>query len=38
MKGLTGVGHEKLNVLHRAAARACLLLLWIHALIRGVSG
>ncbi|KAI0265185.1 ferric reductase NAD binding domain-containing protein [Gloeopeniophorella convolvens] len=28
---VTGVGHEKLNVLHRAAARTCLILLWIHA-------
>ncbi|EJD01186.1 uncharacterized protein FOMMEDRAFT_90010 [Fomitiporia mediterranea MF3/22] len=35
---LTGVSHERLNVLHRASARACLVLLWIHALIRGVPG
>ncbi|KAI5119903.1 hypothetical protein M0805_003707 [Coniferiporia weirii] len=35
---LTGVGHEKLNILHRASARACLILLWIHALTHGVSG
>ncbi|KZS97904.1 hypothetical protein SISNIDRAFT_423350 [Sistotremastrum niveocremeum HHB9708] len=31
---LTGVSHEKLNVLHRAAARACLILLWVHAMTR----
>nr|VWP00534.1 Pre-mRNA-splicing ATP-dependent RNA helicase PRP28 (EC [Ganoderma boninense] len=35
---LTGIGHEKLNVLHRAAARTCLILLWIHALTRTVAG
>ncbi|KAL5487797.1 FRP1_3 [Sanghuangporus weigelae] len=35
---LTGVSHERLNVLHRASARACLVLLWIHALVRGLSG
>ncbi|TDL29709.1 hypothetical protein BD410DRAFT_833972 [Rickenella mellea] len=35
---LVGIGHEKLNVLHRAAARACLLLLWIHAMVRYKSG
>ncbi|KAI9056559.1 hypothetical protein FKP32DRAFT_1585671 [Trametes sanguinea] len=35
---LTGIGHEKLNVLHRAAARTCLILLWIHALSRAISG
>ncbi|KAF8897417.1 hypothetical protein BD779DRAFT_1608032 [Infundibulicybe gibba] len=35
---LTGVGHEKLNVLHRAAARTCLILLWIHAATRVTSG
>ncbi|KAI0352818.1 hypothetical protein OH77DRAFT_738752 [Trametes cingulata] len=34
----TGVGHEKLNVLHRATARTCLVLLWIHALSRAISG
>ncbi|CDO68687.1 hypothetical protein BN946_scf184652.g14 [Trametes cinnabarina] len=34
----TGIGHEKLNVLHRAAARTCLILLWIHALSRAISG
>ncbi|KAI0750929.1 hypothetical protein C8Q80DRAFT_1098755 [Daedaleopsis nitida] len=35
---ITGIGHEKLNVLHRAAARTCLLLLWVHALSRSISG
>lgn len=35
---LTGVSHEKLNVLHRAAARTCLILLWMHAITRTVSG
>ncbi|GLB33682.1 putative FAD-binding domain containing protein [Lyophyllum shimeji] len=35
---LTGVSHEKLNVLHRAAARTCLILLWLHAITRTVSG
>lgn len=35
---LIGVSHERLNVLHRASARACLVLLWIHALVRGLSG
>ncbi|KAF9451639.1 hypothetical protein P691DRAFT_337963 [Macrolepiota fuliginosa MF-IS2] len=35
---LTGVSHEKLNVLHRAASRAVLVLLWIHGLTRLVSG
>ncbi|KAH9850710.1 ferric reductase NAD binding domain-containing protein [Lenzites betulinus] len=34
----TGIGHEKLNVLHRACARTCLILLWIHALCRAISG
>ncbi|KDQ18800.1 hypothetical protein BOTBODRAFT_170807 [Botryobasidium botryosum FD-172 SS1] len=28
---LTGVGPEKLNVLHRASARATLVLVWVHA-------
>ncbi|KAI0068942.1 hypothetical protein BV25DRAFT_1817865 [Artomyces pyxidatus] len=28
---VTGIGHEKLNVLHRAAARTCLIFLWLHA-------
>ncbi|KAF9483940.1 hypothetical protein BDN70DRAFT_903886 [Pholiota conissans] len=35
---LTGVGHEKLNVLHRAAARTIFIFLWIHAMTRVVSG
>ncbi|KII94680.1 hypothetical protein PLICRDRAFT_169410 [Plicaturopsis crispa FD-325 SS-3] len=35
---LTGIGHEKLNVLHRAAARTCLILLWMHAICRSVGG
>ncbi|CAL1701427.1 unnamed protein product [Somion occarium] len=35
---LTGVSHEKLNVLHRAAARTCLILLWMHAICRAVGG
>ncbi|KAI9000892.1 hypothetical protein BD414DRAFT_15568 [Trametes punicea] len=35
---LTGIGHEKLNILHRAAARTCLMLLWIHAVSRASSG
>ncbi|TFK76030.1 hypothetical protein BDN72DRAFT_362236 [Pluteus cervinus] len=35
---LTGVSHEKLNVLHRAAARTCLLMLWTHAIARTVAG
>ncbi|THH33660.1 hypothetical protein EUX98_g541 [Antrodiella citrinella] len=34
----TGIGHEKLNVLHRAAARTCLILLWIHAISHVVAG
>ncbi|KAI0832548.1 hypothetical protein BC628DRAFT_1309259 [Trametes gibbosa] len=33
-----GIGHEKLNVLHRASARTCLILLWLHALCRAISG
>ncbi|RDB22637.1 putative ferric reductase transmembrane component [Hypsizygus marmoreus] len=35
---LTGVSHERLNVLHRAAARTCLILVWMHALTRTVAG
>ncbi|KAF8592671.1 hypothetical protein K439DRAFT_1504455 [Ramaria rubella] len=35
---LTGVSHEQLNVLHRAAGRTCLLLLWVHALARHSTG
>ncbi|KAF9534178.1 ferric reductase NAD binding domain-containing protein [Crepidotus variabilis] len=35
---LTGVGHEKLNVLHRASARTLTILLWIHAIQRILSG
>ncbi|KAI0774396.1 ferric reductase NAD binding domain-containing protein [Fomes fomentarius] len=35
---VTGIGHEKLNILHRAAARTCLILLWTHALCRSISG
>ncbi|KAI0796559.1 ferric reductase NAD binding domain-containing protein [Abortiporus biennis] len=35
---LTGIGHEKLNVLHRAAARVCLILLWMHAICRITGG
>ncbi|EJF56585.1 hypothetical protein DICSQDRAFT_71178 [Dichomitus squalens LYAD-421 SS1] len=35
---ITGIGHEKLNILHRAAARTCLILLWVHALSRAISG
>jgi len=35
---LTGIGHEKLNVLHRASARTALIFLWIHAIVRVVSG
>ncbi|KAF8076261.1 FAD-binding domain-containing protein [Lyophyllum atratum] len=35
---LTGVSHEKLNVLHRASARTCLILLWMHAITRTVAG
>ncbi|KAF9641853.1 hypothetical protein BDM02DRAFT_3177017 [Thelephora ganbajun] len=31
---LTGIGHERLNILHRASSRVCLLLLWLHALTR----
>ncbi|KAF4619569.1 hypothetical protein D9613_005357 [Agrocybe pediades] len=34
---LTGVSHEKLNVLHRAAARTNFVFVWIHALTRYVS-
>ncbi|TCD66927.1 hypothetical protein EIP91_000705 [Steccherinum ochraceum] len=34
----TGIGHEKLNILHRAAARTCLILLWIHAICRVTGG
>lgn len=34
----TGVSHEKLNILHRAAARTCLLFLWLHAVARASSG
>ena len=29
---------HQLNILHRASARTCLILLWIHALTRAVSG
>lgn len=29
---LTGISHRRLNYLHRAAARACILCAWIHAL------
>ncbi|KAF8981515.1 FAD-binding domain-containing protein [Cyathus striatus] len=35
---MTGIGHEKLNVLHRTAARTNLVLLWLHAITRTVSG
>ncbi|GAB1524896.1 ferric-chelate reductase Frp1 [Rhizoctonia solani] len=28
---LTGIGYEKLNVLHRASARSTLILIWVHA-------
>ncbi|PPQ65217.1 hypothetical protein CVT26_000194 [Gymnopilus dilepis] len=35
---LTGISHERLNVLHRAAARTIFILLWIHAVARVVSG
>ncbi|KAJ3573341.1 hypothetical protein NP233_g2490 [Leucocoprinus birnbaumii] len=35
---LTGVGHEKLNILHRAASRTILILLWFHALNRILNG
>ncbi|KAK7695500.1 hypothetical protein QCA50_000136 [Cerrena zonata] len=35
---LTGISHEKLNVLHRASARTCLILLWLHAICRAVNG
>ncbi|KDR83594.1 hypothetical protein GALMADRAFT_219415 [Galerina marginata CBS 339.88] len=35
---LTGISHERLNVLHRAAARTNFIFLWIHALTRVVSG
>ncbi|KAI0049652.1 hypothetical protein FA95DRAFT_1488950 [Auriscalpium vulgare] len=35
---ITGIGHERLNVLHRAAARTCLILLWIHAGSRAQAG
>ncbi|KAF9468795.1 FAD-binding domain-containing protein [Collybia nuda] len=35
---LTGVSYEKLNVLHRAAARTCLVLLWMHAISRTAAG
>ncbi|EKM59392.1 uncharacterized protein PHACADRAFT_169942 [Phanerochaete carnosa HHB-10118-sp] len=35
---LTGVSHEKLNILHRAAARTCLMLLWLHAIARASNG
>ncbi|KAF9498476.1 hypothetical protein BDN71DRAFT_1385581 [Pleurotus eryngii] len=31
---LTGVSHERLNVLHRAAARTCFVLAWIHVISR----
>ncbi|KAH8106103.1 ferric reductase NAD binding domain-containing protein [Cristinia sonorae] len=34
----TGISHEKLNILHRAAARTCLILLWVHAIARVVTG
>lgn len=29
---------HQLNILHRAAARTCLILLWIHAISRVVNG
>ncbi|KAG2013502.1 metalloreductase, variant 2 [Coprinopsis cinerea AmutBmut pab1-1] len=35
---LTGVGHEKLNVLHRASGRTVLFFLWIHAVGRVING
>ncbi|KDQ21126.1 hypothetical protein BOTBODRAFT_183772 [Botryobasidium botryosum FD-172 SS1] len=35
---LTGVGPEKLNVLHRASARATLILVWVHAFGRWKMG
>ncbi|KAI0091940.1 ferric reductase NAD binding domain-containing protein [Irpex rosettiformis] len=34
----TGVSHEKLNILHRASARTCLVFIWIHALTRAAAG
>ncbi|EJD53556.1 hypothetical protein AURDEDRAFT_156793 [Auricularia subglabra TFB-10046 SS5] len=35
---LTGISHEKLNVLHRACARTIVLLFWIHAMGRYSQG
>ncbi|KAG9118763.1 hypothetical protein FRC07_006558, partial [Ceratobasidium sp. 392] len=35
---LTGVGYEKLNVLHRAVARSTLILIWVHAFGRWKMG
>ncbi|KAF4574850.1 Ferric/Cupric Reductase Transmembrane Component [Pleurotus pulmonarius] len=35
---LTGVSHERLNVLHRAAARTCFVLAWIHVISRASRG
>ncbi|KAF7433186.1 hypothetical protein PC9H_005135 [Pleurotus ostreatus] len=35
---LTGVSHERLNVLHRAAARTCFVLAWIHVISRTSRG
>ncbi|KAH6915311.1 ferric reductase NAD binding domain-containing protein [Coprinopsis sp. MPI-PUGE-AT-0042] len=35
---LTGVSHEKLNVLHRASARTVFIFLWIHVVGRSVTG
>ncbi|KZW04273.1 hypothetical protein EXIGLDRAFT_828184 [Exidia glandulosa HHB12029] len=35
---LTGISHEKLNVIHRAAARAIVILFWVHAMGRYANG
>ncbi|PPQ99070.1 hypothetical protein CVT24_003630 [Panaeolus cyanescens] len=35
---MTGISHERLNVLHRAAARTNFIFLWMHAITRVVSG
>ncbi|KIJ94089.1 hypothetical protein K443DRAFT_134858 [Laccaria amethystina LaAM-08-1] len=35
---MTGIGHEKLNILHRASARTNFIFLWIHTITRTLSG
>ncbi|KIJ94087.1 hypothetical protein K443DRAFT_111033 [Laccaria amethystina LaAM-08-1] len=35
---MTGIGHEKLNVLHRASSRVNFIFIWIHTIARLIQG